>query len=165
MLHVEGCAARKEERCFHREARTISCRKNRSRASGTPCGSVLRCSGVSCRDITHRCPHREEHAISCRKNRSRASGTPCGSVFRCSGADAFIEKSAQFHAERTDRELLGRLVARYSAVVVFLVLKCRRIAGRCLHRVECAISCRKNRSRASGMPCGSVFGRFSALPS
>ena len=34
-------------------------------------------------------------------------------------ADAFIEKSAQFHAERTDRELLGRPVARYSAVFVF----------------------------------------------
>ena len=38
-------------------------------------------------------------------------------------ADAFIEKSAQFHAERTDRELLGRPVARYSGVVVFLVVK------------------------------------------
>ena len=33
-------------------------------------------------------------------------------------ADAFIEKSAQFHAERTDRELLGRPVARYSAILV-----------------------------------------------
>ena len=38
-------------------------------------------------------------------------------------ADAFIEKSAQFHAERTDRELLGRPVARYSGVVVFHVVK------------------------------------------
>ena len=35
---------------------------------------------------------------------------------------------------------------------------CRKIARRCLHREERAISCRKNRSRASGMPCGSVFG-------
>ena len=33
-----------------------------------------------------------------------------------SHADACIGKSAQFHAERTDRELLGRPVARYSAV-------------------------------------------------
>ena len=38
-------------------------------------------------------------------------------------ADAFIEKSAQFHAERTDRELLGRPVARYSGVVVSDVIK------------------------------------------
>ena len=36
-----------------------------------------------------------------------------------SHADALVEKSAQFHAERTDRELLGRHVARYSAVFVF----------------------------------------------
>ena len=63
----------------------ICYRKNRSRGSGTPCGSVLRCSGVSCRKITCRCLHREERAISCRKNRSRGSGTPCGSIFRCSG--------------------------------------------------------------------------------
>ena len=40
-----------------------------------------------------------------------------------SHADASIGKSAQFHAERTDRELLGRPVARYSGVVVFLVVK------------------------------------------
>ena len=40
-----------------------------------------------------------------------------------SHADAFIEKSAQFHAERTNREVLGRPVARYSGVVVFHVLK------------------------------------------
>ena len=38
-------------------------------------------------------------------------------------ADAFIEKSAQFHAERTDREVLGRPVARYSGVVVSHVVK------------------------------------------
>ena len=40
-----------------------------------------------------------------------------------SHADAFIEKSAQFHTERTDREILGRPVARYSGVVVSHVVK------------------------------------------
>ena len=40
-----------------------------------------------------------------------------------SHADAFIEKSAQFPAERTDREVLGRPVARYSGVVVSHVIK------------------------------------------
>ena len=40
-----------------------------------------------------------------------------------SHTDASIGKSAQFHAERTDREPLGRSVARYSAVVVFHVVK------------------------------------------
>ena len=38
-------------------------------------------------------------------------------------ADASIEKSAQFHAERTDREVLGCPMARYSGVVVFHVVK------------------------------------------
>ena len=41
-----------------------------------------------------------------------------------SHADASIGKSAQFHAERTDREPLGRPVARYSAVVVFAYRVC-----------------------------------------
>ena len=40
-----------------------------------------------------------------------------------SHTDALIEKSAQFHAERTDREVLGRPVARYSGVVVSHVVK------------------------------------------
>ena len=40
-----------------------------------------------------------------------------------SQADASIGKSAQFYAERTDRELLGRLVARYLAAVMFYAVK------------------------------------------
>ena len=39
-----------------------------------------------------------------------------------SHADAFIGRPAQFPTERTDQELLGRPVARYSAVVVFQVV-------------------------------------------
>ena len=38
-------------------------------------------------------------------------------------ADAFIWRPVQFPTERSDRELLERPVARYSAVVVFHVVK------------------------------------------
>ena len=80
-----------------------------------------------------------------------------------SHADAFTGRPAQFPTERTDREPLGRPVARYSAVLVFHVVKSRRIARRCLHRETRTISYRKNRSRASGTHCGSVFGRACVL--
>ena len=54
--------------------------------------------------------------------RDRYSGVVVFLVVK-SHADAFIEKSTQFHAERTDRELLGCPVARYSGVVVFHVVR------------------------------------------
>ena len=60
---------------------------------------------------------------------SRASGMPCGSVFGRvrvllynfieSHADAFKRCAAQLTFQSFDRELLGRHVARYSAVFVF----------------------------------------------
>ena len=53
---------------------------------------------------------------------ARYSGVVVSHVVK-SHADAFIEKSAQLHAERTDREVLGHPVARYSGVVVFHVVK------------------------------------------
>ena len=40
----------------------------------------------------------------------------------------------------------------------------RRIACRCLQTKRVTICCRMNRSRASGTPCGSVFGHFCVLP-
>ena len=43
-----------------------------------------------------------------------------------SHADAFIGRPVQFPSERTDREPLGRPVARYSAVFVFYVVKKRK---------------------------------------
>ena len=63
------------------------------------------------------------------KERSRASGTACGLVFsrfcvcveesRESCRDPYWWQKIKFATERTDRELLGRPVARYSAVFVF----------------------------------------------
>ena len=145
-------------------------------------------------------------------NRSRASGTPCGSVFGrfsvlyCKNRFPKIK----FATEWTDRELLGRPVARYSAVFVFYCTQnvkidflkfnllpnepiesfwdalwlgirpffcfCHVTFKRIKH--TCLISfsyCRhikimenrmifpKNRSRASGTPCGSAFARFCAF--
>ena len=52
-----------------------------------------------------------------------------------SHADACTGKSAQFHAERTDRELLGRHVARYSAVVVLDAVESH--ADACIATLAC----------------------------
>ena len=57
------------------------------------------------------------------------------------------------------RELLGRPVARYSAVFVFY----RRITRRHVQTIENSICYRTVPSRASGTPCGSVFDRFCDL--
>ena len=71
-------------RCLQTMRSAICCRMNRSRASGTPCGSVFRrfcvSIGKSSRIVIWR-SQTIENWICYRLLPWRSSGTPCGSVF------------------------------------------------------------------------------------